>query len=106
MKWELNTVQNADVNCSTKLLLNTVKSQPFATGWLFWSLAYKKCLLKNFVSILSSKVSVEQAQRVSLSTPGLMSVLFTYHNLTILLKASNSILDEIAHAILLQLIHI
>ena len=34
MKWELNTVQNADVNCSTKLLLNTVKSQPFATGWL------------------------------------------------------------------------
>ena len=49
MKWELNTVQNADVNCSTKLLLNTVKSQPFATGWLFWSLAYKKCLLKNWV---------------------------------------------------------
>ena len=46
MKWELNTVQNADVNCSTKLLLNTVNSQPFATGWLFWSLAYKKYLLK------------------------------------------------------------
>ena len=61
---------------------------------------------QNFVSILSSKVSVEQAQRVSLSTPVLMSVLFTYHNLTILLKACNSIFDEIAHAILLQLIHI
>ena len=48
----------------------------------------------------------QQAQRVSLSTPVLMSVLFTYHNLTILLKACNSIFDEIAHAILLQLIHI
>ena len=46
MKWELNTVQNADVNCSTKLLLNTVKSQPFVTGWLFWSLAYKKMFVK------------------------------------------------------------
>lgn len=42
----------------------------------------------------------------SLSTPVLMRALFTYHNLTILLKASNSILDEIAHAILLKLIHI
>ncbi len=61
---------------------------------------------QNFVSILSSKVSVEQAQRVSLSTPVLMSALFTYHNLTILLKACNSIFYEIAHAILLQLIHI
>lgn len=48
----------------------------------------------------------EQAQRVSLSTPVLMSALFTYHNLTILLKACNSIFYEIAHAILLQLIHI
>ena len=45
-------------------------------------------------------------RRISLSTPVLMSALFTYHNLTILLKACNSILDEIAHAILLQLIHI
>ena len=61
---------------------------------------------QNFVSILSSKVSVEQAQRVSLSTPVYMRALFTYHNLTILLKACNSIFDEIAHAILLQLIHI
>lgn len=61
---------------------------------------------QNFVSILSSKVSVEQAQRASLSTPVLMSALFTYNNLTILLKACNSILDEIAHAILLKLIHI
>ena len=61
---------------------------------------------QNFVSILSSKVSVEQAQRVSLSTPVLMGALFTYHNLTILLKACNSIFYEIAHAILLQLIHI
>ena len=61
---------------------------------------------QNFVSILSSKVSVEQAQRVSLSTPVLMSALFTYHNLTILLEACNSVFDEIAHAILLQLIHI
>ena len=45
-------------------------------------------------------------RRVSLSTPVLMSALFTYHNLTILLKACNSIFYEIAHAILLQLIHI
>ena len=45
-------------------------------------------------------------RRVSLSTPVLMSALFTYHNLTILLKACNSIFNEIAHAILLQLIHI
>ena len=35
-----------------------------------------------------------------------MSVLFTYHNLTILLKACNSIFYEIAHAIPLQFIHI
>ena len=48
----------------------------------------------------------QQAQRVSLSTPVLMSALFTYHNFTILLKACNSIFYEIAHAILLQLIHI
>lgn len=46
MKWELNTAQNVDVNCSTELLLNTVKSQPFVTGWLFWSLAYKKMFVK------------------------------------------------------------
>ena len=34
-----------------------------------------------------------------------MSALFIYHNLTILLEACNSVLDEIAHAILFQLIH-
>ena len=47
-------------------------------------------------------------RRVSLSTlvSVLMSALFTYNNLTILLEACNSIFDEIAHAILLQLIHI
>lgn len=62
---------------------------------------------QNFVSILSSKCQLNR-RRVSLSTlvSVLMSVLFIYHNLTILLKASNSILDEIAHAILLKLIHI
>lgn len=45
-------------------------------------------------------------RRISLFTPVLISALFTYHNLTILLKACNSIFYEIAHAILLQLIHI
>ena len=56
------------------------------------------------VELVSEKQLIRR--RVSLSTPVLMSALFTYHNLTILLKACNSIFDEIAHAILLQLIHI
>ena len=56
------------------------------------------------VELVSEKQLIRR--RVSLSTPVLMSALFTYHNLTILLKVSNSIFYEIAHAILLQLIHI